>query len=26
MRSMSRDLREGLDAFLGERPPQWTGE
>jgi enoyl-CoA hydratase/carnithine racemase len=23
---MSRDFREGLDAFLGKRPPQWRGE
>jgi enoyl-CoA hydratase/carnithine racemase len=23
---MSRDFREGLDAFLGKRPPQWSGE
>jgi enoyl-CoA hydratase/carnithine racemase len=22
----SRDFREGMDAFLGKRPPQWTGE
>jgi enoyl-CoA hydratase/carnithine racemase len=22
----SRDFREGLDAFLGKRQPQWTGE
>jgi enoyl-CoA hydratase len=22
----SRDLREGMDAFLCKRPPQWTGE
>ena len=21
---MSRDFREGLDAFLNKRPPQWT--
>ena len=21
----SRDFREGMDAFLGKRPPQWTG-
>jgi len=23
---MSRDFREGLDAFLSKRQPQWTGE
>jgi enoyl-CoA hydratase/carnithine racemase len=23
---MSRDFREGLDAFLNKRPPQWHGE
>jgi enoyl-CoA hydratase/carnithine racemase len=23
---MSRDFREGLDAFLNKRPPQWMGE
>jgi enoyl-CoA hydratase/carnithine racemase len=23
---MSRDFREGMDAFLNKRPPQWTGE
>jgi len=23
---MSRDFREGLDAFLNKRPPQWSGE
>jgi enoyl-CoA hydratase len=23
---MSRDFREGLDAFLSKRPPQWRGE
>jgi enoyl-CoA hydratase/carnithine racemase len=23
---MSRDFREGLDAFLNKRPPQWAGE
>jgi enoyl-CoA hydratase len=22
----SRDFREGMDAFLGKRPPQWIGE
>jgi enoyl-CoA hydratase len=22
----SRDFREGMDAFLSKRPPQWTGE
>jgi enoyl-CoA hydratase/carnithine racemase len=22
----SRDFREGMDAFLGKRQPQWTGE
>jgi len=22
---MSRDFREGMDAFLGKRPPNWTG-
>jgi enoyl-CoA hydratase len=22
----SRDFREGMDAFLNKRPPQWTGE
>jgi enoyl-CoA hydratase len=22
----SRDLREGMDAFLSKRPPQWTGD
>jgi len=22
---MSRDFREGMDAFLNKRPPQWTG-
>jgi enoyl-CoA hydratase/carnithine racemase len=22
---MSRDFREGLDAFLGKRPPKWSG-
>jgi len=23
---MSRDFREGLDAFLNKRPPQWEGD
>lgn len=23
---MSRDFREGMDAFLNKRPPTWTGE
>jgi len=23
---MSKDFREGLDAFLAKRPPQWSGE
>ncbi len=23
---MSRDFREGMDAFLNKRPPQWLGE
>jgi enoyl-CoA hydratase len=23
---MSRDFREGMDAFLNKRPPQWAGE
>jgi enoyl-CoA hydratase len=23
---MSRDFREGMDAFLNKRPPNWTGE
>jgi enoyl-CoA hydratase/carnithine racemase len=23
---MSRDFREGMEAFLGKRPPQWRGE
>jgi enoyl-CoA hydratase len=23
---MSSDFREGLDAFLAKRPPQWKGE
>jgi enoyl-CoA hydratase len=22
----SRDFREGMDAFLSKRQPQWTGE
>jgi hypothetical protein len=22
----SRDFREGMDAFLNKRQPQWTGE
>ena len=22
---MSRDFREGVEAFLGKRPPSWTG-
>jgi len=22
---MSRDFREGMDAFLNKRPPKWTG-
>ncbi len=21
----SADFREGMEAFLGKRPPQWTG-
>jgi 1,4-dihydroxy-2-naphthoyl-CoA synthase len=23
---MSQDFREGIDAFLNKRPPQWRGE
>jgi enoyl-CoA hydratase len=23
---MSRDFREGMEAFLNKRPPQWRGE
>ena len=23
---MSRDFREGMDAFLNKRPPKWSGE
>ena len=23
---MSQDFREGIDAFLNKRPPQWHGE
>jgi enoyl-CoA hydratase len=23
---MSKDFREGLDAFLTKRPPQWSGQ
>ena len=23
---LSRDFKEGMDAFLGKRPPEWTGE
>ena len=22
---MSQDFREGMEAFLGKRPPKWTG-